>query len=126
MGIQGNVNNWRKDMLEVLNHLVSQGAVKVKWETANDEHVCPLCANRNGKIYTISEAKEELKGEFCKPGDPDDRCRCTFGIAELKKESSRSKQHSQTPRTKRKEKYNPVATLIAFLIIVFILFKIFF
>lgn len=121
--MQGNVSNWRKDMLEVLNHLISQGAVKVKWETANDEHVCPLCADRNCKIYTISEAKEELKGKFCKPGDPDDRCRCTFSVAELKRKTSRPQQQTRTPKTKGKENF--VAFLIVLGIFILILWKIF-
>lgn len=125
MGIQGTASNWRKDMLEVLNHLTDQGAVKVKWDTANDEHVCPLCAARNGRIYTISEAKEELKGKFCKPGDPDDRCRCTFSVAELKRKTSRPKEQTRNSKTKGKEKQNSVAVLIVLGIFILILWKIF-
>ena len=78
MGLQGTVNDWRKEMLEELRDLESGGITRVEWLTARDEHVCPLCAAREGKIYTIAEARKELEGEFCKPGDPDDRCRCTF------------------------------------------------
>ncbi len=51
---------------------------KVQWLTARDEHVYPLCAAREGKIFSIDEAKKEIEGKFCKPGDPDDRCRCCF------------------------------------------------
>lgn len=81
MGTQGNVNNWRKDMMEILKRFSSQGVEKVQWLTAKDEHVCPLCADREGKVYTIVEAAQEIQGVFCKPGDPGDRCRCTFVAA---------------------------------------------
>jgi len=79
VGIQGKTDAWRKDLLEVLDYIAEDSEVgNVNWLTARDEHVCPLCAAREGKIYTIDQARKELEGEFCKPGDPDDRCRCTF------------------------------------------------
>lgn len=78
MGIQGTINDWRKDMLVHLVERSDNGANKVEWYTAQDEHVCPLCAARNKKIYTFEQARKELESEFCKPGDPDDRCRCCF------------------------------------------------
>jgi len=78
MGIQGDCNDWREDMIEVLNDFITRGAKKVRWFSAQDEHVCPLCKEKDGTIYTIEETIEALKDEFCKPGDPDDRCRCTF------------------------------------------------
>jgi hypothetical protein len=77
MGIQGTVDNWRKDMMDIINRL-DDDVTKVEWLTAQDEVVCPLCAKRNGKIYTIPEVKKELAEEFCKFSDPDDRCRCTL------------------------------------------------
>jgi len=76
--LQGTVDDWRKEMLEELSDLESAGVARVEWLTARDEHVCPLCAARAGKIYTIAEARKELEGEFCKPREPDERCRCTF------------------------------------------------
>jgi len=100
MGLQGNVNNWRKDMLEVLKRYASQDVQRVKWSTANDEHVCPLCAANEGKTYTIAEAKKALQGEFCKPGDPDDRCRCTFiAVIESEKQPLRPIKKNQTQST---------------------------
>lgn len=78
MGIQGTPNDWRREMLDILSELSKEGVAKVEWLTAQDEFVCLLCAKRNRKIYTISQAQKELAVEFCKPGDPDDRCRCTF------------------------------------------------
>lgn len=124
MGVQGTASKWRKDMIEVLNHLKSQSVVKVKWDAANDEHVCPLCAARNGKIYTISEAKEELKGKFCKPGDPDDRCRCSFTTVEFKREKARP-ERTQTKR-KQQQKGSGIAGLIILAIAIFLILKIFF
>ncbi len=81
MGIQGTVDDWRKDLLQELDNLSQDDdpkIVKVVWLTARDEHVCPLCAAREGRYFTFDEIREILKGEFCKPLDEDDRCRCTF------------------------------------------------
>jgi len=79
MGMQGRPSQWRKQMLSDLKQFKDTGFVKkVKWLTARDEHVCPLCAAREGKSYSFEEAKKELEGTFCKPRDPDDRCRCCF------------------------------------------------
>ena len=49
-------------------------------KNARDEHVCPLCKAREGKYYTVEEVKKILEGEFCKPEDEDDRCRCCFVV----------------------------------------------
>lgn len=79
MGKQGTIDDWRKDLLEVLENIIEGSDVqKVEWSTAGDENVCSLCAARDGKIYSIQEVKKELAGEFCKPGDSADRCRCTL------------------------------------------------
>lgn len=78
MGLQGTVDDWRKEMLAHLVERSDNGINKVEWSSAQDEHVCALCANRDGKIYTFEQAKKELEGEFCRPSDPDDRCRCIF------------------------------------------------
>ncbi len=88
MGRQGTIADWREVLLTLLKHSESQGIATVKWSTANDRHVCPLCASREGKIYTIAEAKRELQGEFCKPGDPDDKCRCSFYDVSFKQSSN--------------------------------------
>jgi hypothetical protein len=76
MGIREDADKWREKMLAHLVESSDNGANKVEWYTAQDEHVCPLCVARNRKIYTFEQAKKELEGEFCKPSDPDDRCRC--------------------------------------------------
>lgn len=81
MGIQGTVDDWRKDLLKELDNYAAfdnPKVVKVIWLTARDKNVCSLCAARKGKHFTIEQIRKELKGEFCKPEDEDDRCRCTF------------------------------------------------
>lgn len=77
MPMQGTVREWREDMLRQLEQLKGL-CERVEWLTARDSVVCPRCAAREGKTYTLAEARGELEGEFCRPGDPDDRCRCTF------------------------------------------------
>jgi len=82
---EGTVDDWRRDLLSELDNYAAfdnPKIVKVIWLTASDENVCPLCAAREGQHYTIEEVKKELEGEFCKPLDPDDRCRCTFIVDE--------------------------------------------
>lgn len=81
MGMQGTVDDWRKDLLNELDNYSEFNdpkIIKVIWLTARDENVCPLCVAREGKYFTFEEIKKELKGEFCRPADEDDRCRCTF------------------------------------------------
>jgi hypothetical protein len=80
MGIQGTVDDWRMDLLEEIerNEADDLQIKKVIWLTARDKNVCPLCAVRDGKYFTLEEARKEIEGEFCKPLDEDDRCRCTF------------------------------------------------
>jgi hypothetical protein len=84
MGLQGTVDEWRKDLLKELDSYESDDPkpLKVIWLTARDQHVCPLCAAREGKYFTLEKVRKILMGEFCKPLDEDDRCRCTFIIDE--------------------------------------------
>lgn len=44
------------------------GITKVKWVTADDEKVCKVCRERDGKIYPITKL----------PDKPHYRCRCEF------------------------------------------------
>ena len=48
------------------------GVKKVKWVTAEDDKVCKICGERNGKIYPISKI----------PARPHYRCRCTLEIVQ--------------------------------------------
>ena len=82
MGIQGTIDEWRKELLEDLETTAEGIFQRITWLSARDEHVCPLCLDRDGKSYSVEEAKKILGGEFCKPKDPDDRCRCTFVVDE--------------------------------------------
>ncbi|MBN1252943.1 MAG: hypothetical protein JXA16_12480 [Bacteroidales bacterium] len=82
MGMQGSVRNWRKDLREIIEYLRKDGVTQFKWSSANDEHVCSKCKSRDGKIFTYKEILNELNGAFCKPSDPDDRCRCTIIAAD--------------------------------------------
>lgn len=73
------IDEWRKALLREIENFESMRIVsRIRWLTARDEAVCPLCRSREGKIFTFEEARKELQGEFCRPGDPDDKCRCTF------------------------------------------------
>ena len=82
MGMQGTVKDWRKDLLRDLENVCSIGPglkiTKVRWLTARDEVVCPVCASREGKYFTPKQVREILQGNFCEPLDEDDRCRCCF------------------------------------------------
>ena len=51
---------------------------KVRWLTARDDAVCPLCREREGKTFTFKEIRKILQGDFCRPADTGDRCRCCF------------------------------------------------
>jgi hypothetical protein len=49
---------------------------RVEWLTAKDDAVCPLCAERNGKVFTIQEARALVNaGGYCHHGIG---CRCTL------------------------------------------------
>jgi hypothetical protein len=76
MGLQGTINDWRNDLFELITKYKKEGFDLFEWSTARDKHVCDKCKKREGIKYTEKEIIEELNGEFCTPGDKDDRCRC--------------------------------------------------
>ncbi len=90
MTLQGTIDDWRDDHLEKLADLERSGITDVEWCAAGDEHVCPSCRARNGRVFTIAQMPHELKGEFCCPGDPDERCRCVI-IATSKRRSNKDR-----------------------------------
>lgn len=49
---------------------IEEVEVEAEWSTAKDARVCPLCAEREGKIYSLSEARGLI------PRHP--RCRCSW------------------------------------------------
>lgn len=55
---------------------------RVEWHTAKDDAVCPLCAERNGKVFTIQEARALVNaGGYCRHGIG---CRCTLSSIGLR------------------------------------------
>lgn len=78
---RSNVNDWRQDHLERLDELEAAGVEQVEWSTAGDEHVCPRCAAREGRKFTLAQMRRELETEFCTPADIGDRCRCVIVAA---------------------------------------------
>ncbi len=83
MGMQGTVDDWRKDLLKELESYADFPDIhSVIWLTARDAYVCPRCSAREGKRFRLDQIRKEIKGEFCKPEDEDGRCRCTFIVDE--------------------------------------------
>lgn len=64
MGIQGTADDWRKDLLEIIERYVEDGVGKFEWITANDENVCSKCYAREGKVFTLKELKKNLVENF--------------------------------------------------------------
>jgi len=81
MGMQGTYDDWRLDLLARIQGLQNEGVTRFRWSTAGDAHVCDRCRARHGKVYDVAGLRMELRGAFCRPGDPDDRCRCTIVAA---------------------------------------------
>jgi hypothetical protein len=73
----------RQYMLKKLDELESVGFRYVRWCSANDEHVCPHCKDRNSRLYTIEKAREAIEGDFCCADKFWQGCRCLF-VAERK------------------------------------------
>lgn len=53
------------------------GVTRLKWQTEEDERVCTICAERNGKIYPVNRV----------PSKPHIGCRCEFIRIEGKDEA---------------------------------------
>lgn len=49
---------------------IKELGLKAEWSTAGDDHVCPLCQPREGKVYTIAQARGLI------PLHPN--CRCSW------------------------------------------------
>lgn len=64
---------------EYRNWAVEGVIVKAEWSTAGDERVCPDCASREGKVYTLDEIEPLI------PFHPQCRCVALPYIAELEK-----------------------------------------
>ena len=58
----------------VLQAFKDMGYTQVKWHTADDEKVCPICSSRDGRIYDIDKI----------PFKPHYGCRCWYSPYEAK------------------------------------------
>jgi hypothetical protein len=72
----------RQELLEQLDRYAQDGTRRVNWLTTQDDRVCSLCAAREQRALTISEAQAELKGKFCESNDSEFGCRCTLTVVE--------------------------------------------
>lgn len=65
------INAHSEGQLDAFEQLgVEQLGVKAEWSTAGDERVCPLCATKEGQIFTVEEARGMI------PLHPN--CRCSW------------------------------------------------
>ena len=54
----------RQELLDQLDRYMRDGARRINWLTTQDDDVCALCAAREQRVLTITEAQAELKGTF--------------------------------------------------------------
>lgn len=65
----------RTQLLRQLDEYEEQGLFsKLQWSSANDNKICTECAGRNGKIYSIPDARKLIMSNFC----TSKWCRCCF------------------------------------------------
>jgi SPP1 gp7 family putative phage head morphogenesis protein len=76
------------DALELLG--VTEIGVAVEWSTAGDTFVCPLCAELEGVVFKVAEARGIL------PRHPN--CRCAFIPANVGEDTSKQKRGAKTAR----------------------------
>jgi hypothetical protein len=72
----------RQELLDQLDRYMHDGARRVNWLTTQDDGVCALCAAREQRVLTITEAQAELKGTFCESDNAEFGCRCTLTVVE--------------------------------------------
>jgi len=92
---KGQLHEQRKYILEKLADLETSGFQYVRWLAANDEYVCPLCAEKNKRLFKPDEVRQLIQGKFCQAKDFWQGCRCIIGSAKnptevLKKPKSKS------------------------------------
>ena len=73
---RGQLQAWREGMERRLAELQSQGREYVHWLTAKDEHVCPRCRERDGRLFTIDQVRQIIRKRFCRAKDRWQGCRC--------------------------------------------------
>lgn len=70
----------RDRQLAVLAELEEGGAEGVRWLTADVEGLSDRCIKRDGRVFTLDQARAELQGDFCQFADPQRGCECTFEV----------------------------------------------
>jgi len=68
----------RKIFLNRLADFDEAGFTYVKWITANDEHVCKTCKDKEGRKFTISQMKNIIENSFCDSDPFKQSCRCVI------------------------------------------------
>jgi len=79
--VKGQLHEQRKYILERLADFEACGFHYVRWSTANDVNVCPLCAERNNRLFSIDEIKLLIQSKFCQAKDFWQGCRCAIVAA---------------------------------------------
>ncbi len=90
---EGQLHDQRKYILEKLADLEASGFEYVRWSAANDEHVCPLCSERDKRLFAPDEVKQLIKGKFCQAKDFWQGCRCTIAPAKNPEELLKKAKH---------------------------------
>lgn len=90
---KGQLHDQRKYILEKLSDLEASGFEYVRWLTGNDDYVCPLCADRNKRLFTPEEVKQLIQGRFCQAKDFWQGCRCIIVPAKNPEELSKKPKH---------------------------------
>lgn len=75
---EGQLQEQRNYIFKKLIELETSGFQCVRWLSSNDEHVCPLCAEKNKGLFTFNEIKKLIRGKFCQAKDFWQGCRCTI------------------------------------------------
>jgi hypothetical protein len=91
---EGQLEEQRKYILQRLADYEKAHFQYVRWISANDEHVCPLCAEKNKKLFKPNEIRELIKNKFCQAKDFWQGCRCMIAPAENPAEAIKPKRNS--------------------------------
>ncbi len=71
----------RERQLAVIGGLEGDGAKGIRWQTADVEGLDDRCIKRDGRVFSMDQARSQLAGDFCKFADPEKGCECTFTVA---------------------------------------------
>jgi len=79
---KGQLHEQRIYILKKIADLEACGFHYVRWSTANDPNVCPLCAEKNKRLFSFDEIKQLIQCKFCQAKDFWQGCRCIIVPAE--------------------------------------------